>query len=178
MGKSAYQIRTAISSDLDSLPQIEQEAARQLGDFPAKLARSTACFDTVNSIETFREGMELGRLWVAVDADNRPVGFALAMEIDGNAHLEEIDVRPSLQKRGIGRALVQTVYQWAKENRYSTLTLSTFSPVPWNRPFYERLGFETLPESGLTPGYHRIREHERTSGLNTALRVIMRRRLE
>ena len=172
-----FHIRSACEGDLVHLPAIERAAAEQLTSYPAALAQSAECFETTNPIETFRAGMVTNDLWVAEDQDRRPVGFALMMEIDGNAHLEEIDVLPSHQRRGIGRALVNTVCGRAREGHYPAVTLSTFSPVPWNQPFYEDLGFEVVPGSELSAGYRRIREIEQANGLNLELRVIMQRRL-
>lgn len=59
----------------------------------------------------------------------------------------------------------------------TALTLTTFSDVPWNRPYYERLGFRVLDEVELSPGLRRIRREEAQRGLDRWGRVAMRRRL-
>jgi hypothetical protein len=48
--------------------------------------------------------------------------------------------------------------------------------IPWNAPFYSRLGFEIVPEQDLTEGMKRLRRLEATAGLAVAQRVIMLRR--
>lgn len=176
--QSDFRIRSAREDDLAALPEIERAAAEQLKTFPANLAQSPECFAKTNPVETFRASMITRDLWVAVDPSDQPIGFALTMEIDGTAHLEEIDVHPDCQKQGIGRALLHHVMQRASERGHSVLTLSTFSTVPWNQPFYEKMGFAVVPANEWSAGYHRIRENERASGLNLDVRVIMRRSLK
>ena len=43
--------------------------------------------------------------------------------------------------------LVLQVCDWAAGNGYASVTLTTFRDVPWNMPFYERLGFRVIPLS-------------------------------
>jgi len=42
------------------------------------------------------------------------------------------------------------------------VTLTTFRDVPWNAPFYARLGFRVI--EALSPGLQAIRDHERDIG--------------
>jgi hypothetical protein len=55
-----------------------------------------------------------------------------------------------------------------------SLTLTTFSDVPWNRPLYEHLGFRVLSEEEIGPGLRTIRDRETTEGLDPSTRVVMR----
>jgi hypothetical protein len=59
----------------------------------------------------------------------------------------------------------------------AALTLTTFSQVPWNAPYYERCGFRCLDEAELTPGLRAIRRHEAEMGLDRWPRLCMRRDL-
>ena len=126
----------------------------------------------VNSLETFAAAHATGRLWVAVDAEDRPVGFALVTEVDGVGHLEEMDVLPAHGRKGLGDALL--VCDWAKSNGYLALTISTFRDV-WNAPFYAERGFRILSTLDLTPGLANLVESEKRHGLRTNLRIVMRR---
>ena len=58
------------------------------------------------------------------------------------------------------------------------LTLSTFRDVPWNGPFYSKIGFRTLQPSEWTSGMRAIREDETQHGLRAEARLSMRRELE
>ena len=131
----------------------------------------------INTIDTFVTALGAGRLWVAADSTDRAVGFALVSEVDGHAHLEELDVLPEHCRRGLGSELVETACAWAREVGSECVTLSTFRDVPWNREFYEYCGFRVVQPSELTPGLRHIVEIEGAKGLNTKLRVVMGRDL-
>jgi ribosomal protein S18 acetylase RimI-like enzyme len=100
------------------------------------------------------------------------VGFAHVLEVEGWAHLEQLAVRPSHHRRGIGTSLVRAALVEAAERGYDVLTLCTYADVPWNAPFYRALGFEEL--SDLSPVHRRMRDHERDLGLEKhGRRVVM-----
>jgi GNAT superfamily N-acetyltransferase len=115
-----------------------------------------------------------GLLWVAFSPDARPVGFARVGRLAGAAHLEEIDVHPAHGRRGIGTALVETVCRWAYAEGLSAVTLTTFRDVPWNAPFYSRLGFRIVaPRELSAAAAARVRE-EAGPGVDPRTRVFMR----
>jgi len=91
-----------------------------------------------------------------------PIGFVTVEVVDGAAHVWQLTVLPSMQRRGVGRALLAAVCEWAQENGYTAVTLTTFRDVAWNGPFYEKLGFSELYR--VTPGLAAIRQHERDIG--------------
>ncbi len=165
-----YTIAAARPADLPLLPAIELAAATLLaGHAPASvLAETTSQAD-------LGDAQRRGLLWVAL-ADDVPVGFAHIEELDrGIAHLEEIDVHPEHGRRGLGRRLVITVCRWAAANGYSCVTLTTFRDVPWNMPFYARLGFEEIPREELSPALLSVIDDETRRGLDPRRRVAMRR---
>lgn len=117
------------------------------------------------------------RLWVAT-ADTMAVGYALALLLeDGTAHLEQVSVDPAHGRQGLGAALMEAVAGWARAGGHRALTLSTFRDLAWNRPYYGRLGFVTVPDIGLTPALAGVRRHEEELGLDVSRRVIMARAL-
>ena len=91
-----------------------------------------------------------------------PVGFVCVELVDGNPHIWQLSVDPEQARKGLGRTLVRAVCEWAKEEGFEAITLTTYRDVPWNGPFYESLGFVTL--DALAPGLQAIREHERAIG--------------
>jgi hypothetical protein len=50
--------------------------------------------------------------------------------------------------------------------------LTAFTDVPWNAPYYERLGWRRLGQSDLTPGLAAIREHETARGLDITKGIV------
>jgi hypothetical protein len=57
------------------------------------------------------------------------------------------------------------------------LTLTTFTQVPWNAPYYARCGFRLLDDDFLAPGLRKIREHEAALGLDRWPRACLYRAL-
>jgi GNAT superfamily N-acetyltransferase len=171
--ETSYSIEFARPEHLPALPEIERQAAFlfQGWNVPHSVLEETT------PLEEFQAAQMAGLLWVALSPQHYPVGFAL-IEVEGNLpHLEEIDVHPLHGRRGIGTALVKTVCAWARDRGYAGVTLTTYRDIPWNAPFYTRLGFEILGAAELTP-YLRARvEDEAARGLDPTARVVMRKAL-
>jgi GNAT superfamily N-acetyltransferase len=164
-----FQIRNAQLSELPSLSELELRAAgRFLGSGHA-YAADLPPFETLHLAEL----AAAGRVWVAAD-DALIWGFAVGGYLGGAAYLHEIDVEPALGRQGAGRALVRAVAAWAAGERQPALLLSTFSDVPWNAPFYAKLGFEVVPAHAYDEAMRRLREDEARGGLVIESRVIMR----
>ena len=165
-------IRAARREELAALNAIERaagvrfEAIPWLADVPEVLAPA----------DGLAAAHARGQVWVAAArSDGALVGFAYADLVDGAVHLEELDVLPDWGGRGIGRALVAAVVADAAARGLAAVTLTTFRDVPWNAPFYARLGFRVVAPSELTPGLERLLAYEASRGLPAALRVVMRR---
>jgi predicted N-acetyltransferase YhbS len=110
--------------------------------------------------------------------DDAAVGFAHVELIERTAaHLEEIDVHPAHGRRGLGTRLVLQVCDWAAASGHASVTLTTFRDVPWNMPFYARLGFEIVAAAQLTPALLAVVGDETRRGLDPTRRVVMRRAL-
>ncbi len=167
--KPAYRIAVARPGDLAALPAIELAAARLLAGHAPECVLAETTSPHVLAIAQ-REG----RLWVVL-ADETPIGFAHVETIESDAaHLEEIDVHPEHGRRGLGRMLVLHACRWAVLNGYESVTLTTFRDVPWNMPFYARLGFDVVPDDELTPALRAVVANERRRGLDPSRRVVMR----
>jgi GNAT superfamily N-acetyltransferase len=127
--------------------------------------------------ESLRGYRQAGRAWVAADEHDEPVGFIVADVVDGCAHIEQVSVHPAHAGHRIGAMLLDHVAGWAAEHGLHALTLITFRGVPWNAPYYERLGFRELAPAEVTPGLATLITAEARRGLNTSARVCMRREL-
>jgi GNAT superfamily N-acetyltransferase len=169
MLQSGYAIRSAQVEELPLLAPIEQAAAIRFQDTPyAFLADSEPL-----SIEFVQQRFQAGQVWVIVDQADQVIGFALTREVDRTLYLEELDIAPQHGRRGLGKALVETVQAWGKDSGYNTMSLSTFRDLPWNAPFYAKLGFRILDAAELTVGFQAIRQHEHEAGHPIDDRVIM-----
>ena len=116
-----------------------------------------------------------GRAWVAADEADRPVGYVLVAVVDDNAHVEQVSVHPRHAGRGLGRSLLDVVEEWARCRGLLALTLTTYAEVPWNAPYYQRLGFAVLADEEVPEGLRRVQAHEAGRGLAAWPRVAMRR---
>ncbi|MFC9787289.1 GNAT family N-acetyltransferase [Rhodococcus sp. NPDC127528] len=165
-------IRLATTADLPRLAAIEVAAGEMFRELGMAAVADDDPF-TVEELEGYRRG---GRAWVCTDVGDAPVGYALALEVDDGAHLEQVSVHPGYAGRRRGADLVDAVSAWAAGRGLPWLTLTTFAAVPWNAPYYERLGFTIVPDADLTAGLRAIRANEAQHGLDAWPRVTMRRR--
>ena len=165
-------VRTAAPADLPLLAPIELAAGER---FRAIGMDAVADDDPAFPDDVLAAALDEQRLWVA-DAAPTLVGYALALDLDGQPYLEQVSVLPEWSGRGVGRALIDEVARWARE-RADSLVLSTFRDVAWNAPLYAHLGFETLAEAEVRrdPRLLSMREAEARDGLDPTLRVFMRR---
>ncbi|PRX98850.1 GNAT family N-acetyltransferase [Allonocardiopsis opalescens] len=166
-------IRPAHPTELALLQDIEVAAGRPFADIGmAEIAGDQPLPLVV--LETHRAA---GRAWVATDAGDRPVGYLIASLVDGDAHIDQVSVHPGHARRGLGRALIDHLAGWAVRRGLPALTLATFRDVPWNAPYYRRIGFRPLADDELTPGLREIRRREAELGLDRWPRLCMRRDL-
>ncbi|WP_410788083.1 GNAT family N-acetyltransferase [Kribbella sp. C-35] len=164
-------IRTAHRDELPALQELELAA----GVLFREIGMTDVAEHPPPAVEVFEEFRQAGRLWVSVDDADKPTGFVFVKLVDGGVHIEQVSVHPDQHGHGIGRGLIEYVGTWAAEQGFPVLTLSTFRSVPWNAPYYARLGFTELPAAEFTPGLTEILAAETAFGLDPAERVFMRR---
>jgi GNAT superfamily N-acetyltransferase len=168
---SAPPIRPPRRDELEALVAIELAA----GALFTMVGMPEIAYDdpgTIPELEPFRAG---GRAWVAVDADDRPVAYLISAIVDGCAHIEQVSVAPAHARRGLGAALIDHLAAAAAAEGRPAMTLTTFRDVPWNAPYYERLGFRVIARADQGPELAALvaEEAERIPG--DAPRVAMRR---
>lgn len=166
-------IRPARESDIPELQRIEIVAGRMF----APLGMDRVAEDDPFSEAELRDYIDDGRAWVVTDEIGRPIAYTLIKWADQVAHLEQVSVDPMFAGRRLGASLVERAVTWAREQGSPALTLTTFSDVPWNAPYYERLGFRRLADDELTPDLRAIRAEEAAHGLDEWPRLAMRRDL-
>lgn len=163
-------IRTANDSDLPILRDIERAAGRCF----AHIGMHAVADDEPPSLETLREFRSHGHAWVYTSEGGTPIAYTLVSEVDGNAHLEQVSVHPDHAGQRIGKALIDATITSARACGFSAMTLTTFTDVAWNGPYYARLGFRYIPQREETPGLRSIRAAEATHGLDQWRRACMR----
>lgn len=163
-------VRLADRKHLAAIPGIEIAASTLFteADLPLSLRHK------VTEMSHLRAAADDGRLWVAVTEQQKPVGFASAEVLDETAYLEELDVLPEFGRQGIGTRLLSSVVNWARDGRYPCLLLVTFRHLPWNAPFYNRLGFKIIDSREHGPQIAGLIEEEGRAGIDVSKRVVMR----
>jgi GNAT superfamily N-acetyltransferase len=168
---STTQVRTAREDDLELLPAIQLAAGAAFRDIGMAAIADSAPL----AAEALAAYQRAGHAWVAVTADDVPSGFIVVDLIDGRAHIEQVSVHPDHARRGIGGLLINHVDRWAAGQGIDALTLATFRAVPWNGPYYARLGFRDMAPAEITAGLAALLDDEAAHGIDPAARVCMYR---
>lgn len=123
-------VRKFQAGDLERVAEIWLEANIQAHNFiPRRYWEE--------QLETVRDLLPRAELYVWQDRDGAVQGFT---GLSGE-HIEGIFVRPSLQSRGIGRALLDRA-----KNAHSRLTLNVYRKNERAAAFYRREGFRVRGE--------------------------------
>jgi ribosomal protein S18 acetylase RimI-like enzyme len=165
-------IRPVATADFPLLQDLERAA----GECFRGIGMPEIADDEPFSFDQLARYQRMDLAWVAVDED-RPVAYLLAEPVDGALHIEQVSVHPDFAHRRIGRALIEHAAARAAADGLDSLTLTTFTEVPWNAPYYARCGFTPIAPGDLTPGLREVREQEAAHGLDRWPRVCMRRPL-
>ena len=141
-----YAISPALREDIDALIGIDLAAGQLFA--PTGLISGEALQDHVPPA-VFEQAVDAGDVYKAHDPLGSPVGFTLVSHRGGTLYLDQISVHPDHGRRGVGACMVQHVFQLARQRKLKQVTLSTFRDVPWNGPFYRKLGFRELERREL-----------------------------
>lgn len=171
--RSSPVVRPAVPDDVALLAAIEVAAGARF----RAVGMDAIADDEPLPDDLLRAARDEGRLWVA-ELDGVVVGYALGERVGpagAQHHLEQVSVVPEAGGHGVGAALVEAVVDWARSAGGGSLTLATFRDLPWNAPWYERLGFAIVADDALDDALRTVRDHEAAVGLDVSARVCMRR---
>ncbi len=166
-------IRRTTAADVRHLPAVERSAARSFATIPEL---SWIVGDDVLDEAQHRRFAAAGWSWVA-DIAGAPVGFICAEFVEHEVHVWEVAVGEPYQQQGIGSRLMARIEAQARGAGACALTLTTFSDVPWNGPFYVSLGYEVIDPEACSSRLRRILELEVQAGQPADRRCAMRLRL-
>ncbi|MBH2904532.1 GNAT family N-acetyltransferase, partial [Serratia ureilytica] len=88
-------------------------------------------------------------------------------------HLAEWGGAGAGHRLGGARRLIGAVAEEAKRQGAARLTLTTFIDVPWNAPYYRRLGFRPLADARLTAALRRHLDEDLAHGFAAGSRCAM-----
>jgi predicted N-acetyltransferase YhbS len=159
--------RTARQDEIETIRALERASAQRFVGLMDALAA-----DDPSPADVLAARIGDGGLIVATDGDDL-VGFVMFRVVEDHLYVEQIDVLPAYEGRRIGAALLDVAAGRARAAGLKGLSLSTFRDVPWNAPYYRRLGFVEVAAEALTPGMRAIREEHLARGLDEDARVFM-----
>ncbi len=114
-----------------------------------------------------------GLLWVAADRRDVPVGFLAAEAINDFLFVKEVSVAREHQRAGLGRRLIQAAEDHARAAPYGAIALTTDRFIPFNGPFYERIGFREVRAEQAPLSLRTLLAQEIASGFEGKRRILM-----
>lgn len=150
MRQALYRVRLGVPAEIEALVAIDDDATVLYREQGIAVELGPAHEFALQERERWLGCLQRGSAWVATEPGDDLVGFAAVGSADGGAYLDQLAVRRSHMRRGIGSALVREAVRWS-EARSAPLWLTTYDPVPFNRPFYERAGFQVVPQAECGP---------------------------
>ncbi|MCC8394601.1 GNAT family N-acetyltransferase [Paraburkholderia sp. MMS20-SJTR3] len=169
----AVSFRFAVPPDAHTIRAIEFEAGlRFVGVGMAGIADAPPM-----ALELVERKIDAREIIVALDEDGRCAGFVMFEPQPTRIYVQELDVLTSHAGRRIGAALLDEVARLARSRQLMQLVLSTYREVPWNAPYYRRLGFRELAVDELDAALLARRDAHIARGLDESKRVFMLREL-
>tara|TARA_R110002073_G_scaffold137692_1_gene286812 strand:- start:955 stop:1488 length:534 start_codon:yes stop_codon:yes gene_type:complete len=168
-----FSLRLAYSDELQKLIAIDDEASALYAEAGLKLDFEKDHPFVVAENFRWASAIEKGLAHVAVNRQDTPVGFATLGYVDGEPYLDQIAVLLSYMRRGVGTLLLNQAISWSGGR---PLWLTTYSHLPWNRPYYERHGFVTEKDSECEAELCTVLQEQRAALPDPDQRIAMVRR--
>jgi GNAT superfamily N-acetyltransferase len=113
-----------------------------------------------------------GRLYVTFDDAGSVAGFLIWSPKDGMAYIEEVSVDPDHTGHRLAARMIDRLEQDVR-GAHAALTLATFRDVPWNAPYYAKLGFAEVPHESLGPDHDVVWRQQAEHGIDMTKRLFM-----
>jgi predicted N-acetyltransferase YhbS len=170
----AITFRFAELDEIEAVRAIEFEAAQRF----AGIGMTGIADAQPMKADFVRRKIEMSEIIVAVNEAARCVAFVMFAPLPTRFYIEELDVLTAWAGRRIGAELIEQVNLLARKAGARQLVLSTFRDVPWNAPYYRRLGFDVIESGQLDAKLRAIRAAHVAHGLDESKRVFMCREVE
>jgi ribosomal protein S18 acetylase RimI-like enzyme len=168
-----YSLRPRREADDAALLAIENRAAEMFRPHGYGAVADNP-FPDVASMQPL---LSLGETWLATAEADEPVAFIVTAPLGHYLHIHELSVDPGHSRKGLGTALVRLAIAAAERQMLAGVSLTTFREVPFNAPFYEKLGFSALDTAEADPQLAARLEIECPEGVPLSSRVLMVRDL-
>jgi GNAT superfamily N-acetyltransferase len=173
--REPFTIRPALPSELPILNAIDDDASTLYAAYGIPLELPAGHVFLREELARWLRSAELGCAFLAVDAAGTALGFAAVGAADGAPYLEQLAVRVSAMRRGIGGRLLERAADCARAAGATGIWLTTYGHLPFNRPYYLRHGYEVVPEAACGPDIRHHLDQQRRCLPEPTQRVAMRR---
>jgi GNAT superfamily N-acetyltransferase len=163
-------IRLASPDDVPKVAPLEQAAAEVF----RTIGMDAVADDPPIANSVLLQAVEDRRLWVAVEYGVLKA-YLLGEFLPRSLHIDQVTVHPDAARRGLGALMIESVSADPRSKRLGLLTLTSFKDVPWNAPYYRRIGFVDIDEPDWPEGVAEKVAAEREQGLDAWPRVVMQR---
>jgi GNAT superfamily N-acetyltransferase len=168
----SYVIRRAVPADFHILQQIEISAGEPFRDTDLAWVAD----DPPPSFEELEAHLGHDALWV-ITLNDQPVGY-LAGETHGElAVIHQVSIHLDHHRRGLGARLIETACDATRAGGATHMGLTTYRDIPWNAPYYARLGFAEVRGADIPAPLQAMLDHEAAAGHDPARRCAMVRPL-
>jgi len=118
-------------------------------DLPNVTVVDGASFDPLwhNSRETLRRALAQSMFTTVAEDEHGVIGYQLTTGTGTRAHLARLAVHPSVQGRGVGRALLGNLFEQLVQNGYLKLSVNTQSDNQTSMKLYQNMGFVRTGEA-------------------------------
>jgi len=99
-----------------------------------------------NSEDTLRVALSHAVSAMVAEDEHGVIGYQVTTGNGIRAHLARLAVSPSMQNRGVGRALLRNLFSFVERNGYVNLSVNTQSDNSTSMKLYEGTGFRRVGE--------------------------------
>jgi len=176
-GRTTFTIRRGLPAEIDVLCALDADASTLYASAGLDLILPPDHEFCIAERDRWLHCLTAGTSLLAVDPAGTAIGFAAAGTMDNQPYLDQLSVRASSTRRGVGSALLGAIEQLTIDAGETVLWLLTYDHLPWNRPFYQRNGYALVPEPECGAELLRELAYQREWLPLPNSRVVMRKRL-
>lgn len=165
-------IRLGSTDEIHKIAPLEQAAAEAFREIGMDAIADDPPMPEAELIEAAEEQ----RLWVAVEYGVLKA-YLVGDFLPQSLHIDQVTVHPDASRRGLGALMIESVSADPRSKERGFITLTSFANVPWNAPYYERIGFIDIAESDWPEGVAEKVAAEQEKGLAAWPRVVMQREI-
>lgn len=161
-------IRFAEPADIPAVELVELSAATVFKGTHMDFAAN----HPANAADDLLAAIAARLMWVAIEGD-AVVGFVFAEPCAEGLYVRELSVAAPSHRRGHGGVLMATLIDAARARGDRQLMLTTDRSLPWNAPFYQRLGFCIIEGAAIPAAVQRRLAGQYAAGFDPVHRCAM-----